>query len=543
MREECFNKWLDWDYCSSTPGACNRGVSWRYKFYSTSEFKYQTQPCNPEGCAAWSRWRKPFDGCSSDCTVTWTRKCLKDKSEVDPSRCPFDKTIAIGNETHQILPCQDNTCILRNVPNPFPPPRQHFREPPVTPPPVGTTTQPLTLPPVQRIVYPSEFSAGTFMIGFCIGGVVILVLLVFIVFIYCKSNKGSRTIAAIKMYRQNEKRYYDRKQRNNAGPIMLSQRTPLNQNHPTLSQSRTSVLRDYDSKTLESSGGSYHTWRKDEGYRSYPTIGSLSGTSKYQESLNQFNAPYGTYYTPVGESKLLSPPQKRYVPTHIVQGHMSEPQMDSSTDSFEDASDSDSTYTRSHRYEKAGSPTASINLRNGAFYYEKHFNSHGRRHKGGFDEDAYMRSYEAQRAGRRRHRPSESRRVRRSRTFDRYLDSDIDRPKLPRKRSERSYGRQYYSDKTQEYRPRKFSKRTLQKEKIEPDDPPVYTSIRRQPMETKPIEPEEEIQVDTQPQVVDLPPSEAEPLPNERPFSENFEFPPLPVFAQDNDQHYAEDQL
>ena len=501
------------------------------------------QPCNPEGCATWSRWKKPSDGCSSDCTVTWTRQCLKDGSKAHHSSCPFDNTIAIGNETHQILPCQNNNCILRNVQNFFPPPRQHFRVPPVTPPPVRTTTQPLTFPPIQRIVLPSEFSAGTFMIGFCIGCFVIFVLLVFIVFIYFKSNKGSITVAAIKMYRQNEKRYYDRKQRNNAAPIMSSQRTPLNQNHPTFSQFPTSVLRDYDSTMLESSAGSYHSRQKDEGYGSYPTIGSLPGPSKYQVSLNHFNAPYGTYRTPVRESKLLSPPHKRYVPKHIIQGHMSEPQMDSSSDSFEDASDSDNTYTRSHRNEKAGSPTASRNLRNEAFYYERGFNSDEKRHKDGLDEDAYMRSYEAQRDGRMRHRPSESRRVRRSRIFDRYLDSDIDRPKSPRKRYDRSYGRQSYSDKTQEYRPRKFSKRTLQREKIEPDYPPIYTSICRKPTKIKPNEQEEEIQVDTQPQVVDLPPSEVKPYPDYQPFSENFGFPPSPVFVQENDQDYAQNQL
>ena len=314
-----------------------------------------------------------------------------------------------NNNTHILLPCtQGNCAAVNNVKNPFALPVYEFKPPPVELP--VTTEAPEvicpTFSPASEEQSTSVFSSSGFWVGFCFGALVIVAILVSIGLVYNQTAKGKATIAAIKTYRRNEKLYYDRKRRNDV-PLHTIDNTPSHSRTP-LNHNRNEVGREFDAKTLESSMCSYPSWRRDEGYRSYPNSGSLSGHSKYQESLNPVGPAYGPYYTPTGESKLLSP-NKRPLPNPIVKSDLGGSQNLSSSDEMQSDSDSDASYDHPPHpphWDAKESPTASLNLRNGAFYYEKHFNSHGGQ-KGSFDEDAYMRSYKAYRAGRRQQRTPE----------------------------------------------------------------------------------------------------------------------------------------
>ena len=323
---------------------------------------------------------------------------MVDDKAVDPSRCTNDFTGELGsNNTHILLPCLGDNCpAVREVR--FPPISSltSFSPPPypvpVPQPKIECANNGLQLEEVEP-VSTSVFDTNGFWVGFCVGLVVIVAIFVIGILIYCQTRKGKATIAAIKTYRANEKRYYDRKRRINV-QLHTADSTSTSQLRTPLNRSRSE--RDFDAKTIESTS-SCPSWRKDEGYRSHPNTGSLSGTSKYQESLNLSGPSYGPFYTPSGESKLLNP-NRRPLPIPIVndikRGALS-------SDSMASDSDSDTSYDPSHppHWDDSESPTASINLRNGAFYYEKHFNSQGRQ-RGAFNEDAYMRSYRRYRAQR-----------------------------------------------------------------------------------------------------------------------------------------------
>ena len=388
--------WLHWEDCTQDPTVCEARIGWRYQFRDPSSFKFEVRPCQAGPCPTWTAWEATSESCRSSCTKLWQRHCFTEREGNVPSNRCKPQSIAgrFNNNTHLLLPCVGLTCpVVRRIDYPIQrAPSDYFTPPPFE---VPIPTEP---PEVDCLLdgeaeeqSASVFSTSGFWVGFCVGAVVIVAIFVFIGLVYCQTRKGRVTIAAIKTYRENEKRYFERKRRNNNVPLQTIDSTPTNQSRTPHNRSRNE--RDFDAKTIESMS-SYPSWRRDEGYRSNPNTGSISGNSKYQESLNVSGPSYGPFYTPSGESKLLSP-NRRPLPVPIVQ--------DLKRGALNSDSDSDSSYDPPHppHWDDSESPTASINLRNGAFYYEKHFNSQGRQ-KGDFNEEAYMRSYRRYRARKKR---------------------------------------------------------------------------------------------------------------------------------------------
>ena len=303
----------------------------------------------------------------------------------------------IGNSTHVLLPCVKSSCTIARIPNPFPLEITIDGSSAPAPPPVPTL--PPTIPQRQADeVEPTLFSLGAFWIGFCVGMAAAFAILLFVCCVYLNTWKGKLTIEAIKTYRRNEKLYYDRKRRQDVDDPSERKRT---NSRVSVNYSRSSIRRDSDFRAREPSMHSYPSWRRDEGYKSYPASGSISGHSKYQESLAQ--PAFGTYYTPNGESKLLTTEGRRS--THIVHSNMGSPNA-SRYDSFESDSGPESLYDSPRALREKGSSHASLEVKTGGLFHEKQSGSHGQKHGGKFDEDAYMRSYKAYRAERMRETPA-----------------------------------------------------------------------------------------------------------------------------------------
>lgn len=353
---------------------------------------------------------------------------MRNGINVASNQCHSGFSGALGNSTHQIMPCLEKTCSSSKIPFPFPLKINVDSFPNPAPPP-DPTTIPTYVPRQADESESSLFTAETFWIGFFIGIGVAFALLLLVCCIYLNTWKGKVTIAAIKTYRQNEKRYYDRKRQHEHN----SQTTPLNQaSRIHSSYSRNSIGRESVGKAGEISLHSYSSWRKDEGYKSYPTSGSVSG-----HSIQPY---YGTYYTPRGESKLRASEGRQS--TKIIPSHTGR-QYASKYDSYESESASESIYDLPRTLHDREGSNATLEVPTGTIFYEKHSGSRGQKHGERFDEDAYMKSYKAYRAERRRGEiPSKygSRRSRNSRTN-------------PRKQSASSVGKRSWKE-PQEYRGR-----------------------------------------------------------------------------------------
>ena len=427
LQTSCYGQWLEWTPCNAE---CGGGVQKRFKFVnSPSNPLTQEKHCNTHSCPSWSAWMRSREGCTSSCSVLYTRKCVYRGVEISNEECPpletsFDDEN--DNGTHRWQPCSDSECMPTTSPStttPTSPTTLAFSSPLSTLSSSddmiqrlstfnprhskdqstftlktssdfersieATTRKDKDLLPCNSsgpsISMVPTFGSKPFWVGFCIG-VAFLLVVFLVVFLLLKIRKSIWCLT--KTYQQNGKIYYEHE---------TSQRTSRASGNlkllPSSGNKNEMKLEGKASVTSTTSLG------RDDGSRFLHNNGSLPLQPNYQENNHHSMEPrdYETFYTPVGESKLqsrklpqLKKPLLADIPDHGF----------ASRESFMTGSESNSDVYEDPDYE------------NTSIYYNQYpLNTIPPKlpdHKG-FDEAAYVRKYELCRTERRQKSVGEGR--------------------------------------------------------------------------------------------------------------------------------------